>query len=59
MPTRLREMNRLGDMGRFSAVIYVGATANVLAEIAFFYWLHDRAGDWLPHGLCCGSRPLS
>lgn len=51
MPTRLHEMDRLTDMGRFPVVVYVGATANVLAEIGFFYWLHGRMGGWLPAGL--------
>ena len=41
-PKRLHEMNRLEDMGRFPVVVYVGATANVLVEIGFFYWLHGR-----------------
>lgn len=50
MPTRLHEMNRLQDMGRFPVAVYAGATANVLAEVGFFYWLHGRAGGWLPTG---------
>ncbi len=49
-PKRLHEMDRLEDMGRFPVVIYVGATANVLAEVGFFYWLHGRVGGWLPAG---------
>lgn len=43
-------MDRLEDMGRFPVVIYLGATANVLVEVAFFYWLHGRMGGWLPAG---------
>ena len=43
-PKRLHRMNRLEDMGRFPVVVYLGATANVLAEILFFYWLYGRAG---------------
>lgn len=50
MPTRLHEMNRLEDLGRFPVVVYVGATANVLAEVALFYWWHGRTGGWLPAG---------
>ena len=46
-------MNRLQDMGRFPVVVYAGATANVLGEVLFFYWLHGRAGGWLPAGLTC------
>lgn len=47
-PKRLHEMNRLGDMGRFPVVIYLGATANVLASIAAFYWLHGQARGSFP-----------
>ena len=43
-PKRLHQMNRLEDTGRFPVVVYVGATANVLVEIWFFYWLHGRVG---------------
>ena len=49
-PTRLHEMNRLGDMGRFPLVVYLGATGNVLVEILFFYWWHGRVGGSLPAG---------
>ena len=52
-PTRLHEMNRLEDMGRFPVVIYVGATANVLASILLFYWLHGRCGGSLAVGFGC------
>lgn len=47
---RLHQMNRLGDMGRFPVVVYLGATANVVVEVLFFYWLHGRVGGWLPVG---------
>ena len=47
---RLHEMNRLGDMGRFPVAVYLGATANVLVEVLFFYWLHGRVAGWLPTG---------
>ncbi len=50
-PTRLHEMNRLEDMGRFPVAVYLGATGNVLVEILFFYWLHGRAAGYLPIGL--------
>ncbi len=43
-PKCLHQMNRLEDMGRFPVVVYMGATANVLVEIAFIYWLYDRVG---------------
>ena len=45
---RLHEMNRLEDMGRFPVVIYVGATANVLASILLCYWLHTKTGGSFP-----------
>ena len=51
--TRLHEMNRLEDMGRFPAVIYMGATANVLASVLLFYWLHGRFGGSLAVGFVC------
>lgn len=50
---RLHEMNRLEDMGRFPLIVYLGATANVLGEVLFFYWLHGRVGGWLPIGFVC------
>ena len=47
---RLHGMDRLEDMSRFPVVVYMGATANVLVEVGFFYWLHGRVGGWLPVG---------
>ena len=47
---RLHEMSRLGDMGRFPVVVYLGATGNVMVEVLFFYWLHGRVAGWLPVG---------
>ena len=52
-PTRLHEMNRLEDMGRFPVVVYAGATANVLGSVLLFYWLHDRFGGRLAEGFLC------
>ena len=52
-PTRLHEMNRLEDMGRFPVRVYLGATANVLFSVLVFYWLHGRAGGRLPVGFAC------
>ena len=49
-PKRLHQMNRLEDMGRFPVVVYLGATANVLVEILFIYWLYHRAGGRFPVG---------
>ena len=45
-PRRLHEMNRLGDMARFPLVIYVGATANVLACVLLAWWVHGQSGGW-------------
>ena len=65
MPKRLHEMNCLRDMGRFPVVVYVGATANVLLEVLFFYWWHGRTGGSLPAGfvsamflLACNLLPV-
>ena len=52
-PTRLHEMNRLEDMGRFPIVVYAGATANVLGSVLLFYWLHARVGGSLVVGFLC------
>ncbi len=54
-PTRLHEMSRLEDMGRFPVVVYLGATANVLASILLFYWLHGRVGGSLPVGFASAA----
>ena len=52
-PTRLHEMNRLEDMGRFPGSVYAGATANVLGSILLFYWLHGRFGGRFADGFLC------
>lgn len=57
-PTRLHEMNRLEDMGRFPVVVYLGATGNVLVEVLSFYWLHGRTAGHLPVGLMCAVALL-
>ena len=54
-PKRLNGMNRLEDIGRFPTMIYVGATANVLASVLLFYWLHGYAGGYLPVGFGCAE----
>ena len=41
-------MNRLQDMGRFPLPVYLGATANILLEIAFFYWLYPHLHGSFP-----------
>ena len=47
---RLNEMDRLGDMGHFPAVVNAGATVNVLVTILATWWVEPRwpalAGVW-------------
>ncbi|RRA48843.1 hypothetical protein [Acidipila sp. EB88] len=48
-PTKtLDQMNRLGDMGRFPAIVHAGATLNVLLTIAFtlVVFAHYGALPW-------------
>ncbi len=39
---KLNEMNRLGDMGHFPAVVNAGATVNVLATVAVTWMVQPR-----------------
>jgi hypothetical protein len=39
---KLNEMNRLGDMGHFPAVVNAGATVNVLATICVTWFVEPR-----------------
>jgi hypothetical protein len=39
---KLNEMNRLGDMGHFPAIVNAGATVNVLVTVAVTWWLQPR-----------------
>jgi hypothetical protein len=39
---RLNEMNRLGDMGHFPALVNAGATLNILLTISITWWLQPR-----------------
>jgi hypothetical protein len=46
---KLNEMNRLGDMGHFPAVVNAGATLNVLATITVTWFVEPRFGEgWAP-----------
>jgi hypothetical protein len=46
---RLNEMNRLGDMGHFPAVVNAGATVNVLATVTVTWFVQPRfAEGWAP-----------
>ncbi len=42
---KLNEMNRLGDMGHFPAIVNAGATVNVLATIAVTWFVQPRFGQ--------------
>jgi hypothetical protein len=39
---RLNEMNRLGDMGHFPAVVNAGATVNVLATVTVTWFVQPK-----------------
>ena len=44
---RLNEMNRLGDMGHFPAMVNAGATANVLLTVAITWkYVEPRFTPW-------------
>lgn len=46
---RLDQMNRLGDMGHFPAVVNAGATANVLLTLVLTWWIVPRFPQaWAP-----------
>ena len=61
---RLNEMNRLGDMGHFPAVVNAGATANVLLTICATWWLQPRFPQtyapmvWIALVLCLNLLPV-
>ncbi len=42
---KLNEMNRLGDMGHFPAIVNAGATVNVLVTIAVTWFVEPRFGQ--------------
>lgn len=45
----MNEMDRLGDMGHFPAVVNAGATLNVLVTVAVTWWVQPRYGQaWAP-----------
>lgn len=46
---RLNEMDRLGDMGHFPALVNAGATANVLLTLCLTWWVAQRFPQpWAP-----------
>ena len=62
----LDAMNRLGDMGRFPALVYAGATLNVLLTIAFTLAVFARWGTypcalplWIGLILCLNLMPVA
>ena len=61
---KLNEMNRLGDMGHFPAVVNAGATANILLTIALTWWLMPRYTQvyapvvWVALVLCVNLLPV-
>ena len=60
---RLNEMNRLGDMGHFPAVVNAGATLNVLLTIAITWkFIEPRwpafAGVWVAVVLAINLLPV-
>ena len=59
---RLNEMNRLGDMLHFPALVNAGATANVLMTVALTWWVEARypllAGVWVALVLAVNLLPV-
>lgn len=59
---RLNEMNRLGDMLHFPALVNAGATANVLLTVGLTWWVEARypllAGPWVALVLALNLLPV-
>ena len=59
---RLNEMNRLGDMLHFPAVVNAGATVNVVVTLAATWWVAARyptlAGVWVALVLVANLLPV-
>jgi len=61
---KLNEMNRLGDMGHFPAVVNAGATVNVLATITVTWFVQPRFPQgwvpvvWVALVLACNLLPV-
>ena len=59
---RLNEMNRLGDMLHFPAVVNAGATLNVLVTLVATWWVAVRypamAGVWMAAVLVVNLLPV-
>ena len=59
---RLNEMNRLGDMLHFPAIVNAGATVNVMITIAATCWVAPRypqmAGVWVALVLLVNLLPV-
>ena len=59
---RLNEMNRLGDMLHFPAVVNAGASVNVMVTMAATWWVEPRwqalAGVWVAVVLAVNLLPV-
>ena len=59
---RLNEMDRLGDMLHFPAVVNAGATVNVLVTVLLTWWVEPRypslAGAWVAFVLLLNLLPV-
>ncbi len=61
---KLNEMNRLGDMAHFPALVNAGATANVLLTLCVTWWLTPRYPQvfapvaWVALVLFCNLLPV-
>lgn len=61
---RLNEMNRLGDMAHFPAVVNAGATVNVLLTLMATWWVVPRYRQpyapmvWVALVLCANLLPV-
>ena len=60
---RLNEMDRLGDMLHFPAVVNAGATMNVLVTVLATWWVEPRwpslAGVWVALVLAVNLTPVA
>ncbi len=61
---KLNEMNRLGDMAHFPALVNAGATANILLTVSVTWWLVPRYPQvfapmvWVAIVLCVNLLPV-
>ena len=61
---KLNEMNRLGDMAHFPALVNAGATLNILMTISVTWWIEPRYPQtyapvvWVAVVLCANLLPV-